>query len=93
MRDNMSESLCEQEIGAGARCAGHRAGNSSDSAAEFVRMPGDGHRSRANTSLDDDGRCGERGLQACASEEAMARRHCAGWNLADHEAEVGYSLK
>lgn len=23
----------------------------------------------------------------------MARRHCARWNLADHEAEVGHPLK
>jgi hypothetical protein len=23
----------------------------------------------------------------------MARRHCARWNLADHEAEVSHSLK
>ena len=43
MRDNMSESLCEQEIGAGARCAGHRAGDSADGTAEFARAPGDGH--------------------------------------------------
>lgn len=43
MRDNMSESLREQEIGAGARCAGHRTRNSTDGAAKFVRAPGDGH--------------------------------------------------
>ena len=43
IRDNMSESLREQEIGADTCCAGHRAGNSSDGAAEFVRAPGDGH--------------------------------------------------
>lgn len=73
--------------------AGHRTGNSSDGAAEFVRTPGDGHRSRANASLDNDGRCGERGHQPRPSDEAMARRHRARRNLTDQEAEVSHPLK
>ena len=43
MHDNMSESLCKQEIGADACCAGHWTGNGADGAAEFVRAPGNGH--------------------------------------------------
>lgn len=74
-------------------CAGHRTGNSSDGAAEFVRTPGDGHRSRAHASLNHDGRCGERGHQPRPSEEAVARRHRARRNLTDQEAEVSHPLK
>ena len=77
----------------GARCAGHRAGNSSDGAPEFVRMPGDGHRSRSSASFDNDGRRGERGHQPRPSNEAMARRHRARRNLTDKESEVCHPLK
>lgn len=75
------------------RCAAHRTGNSTYGAAELVRAPCDGHRSRADASLNYDGCCGERGHQPRPSEEAVARRHGTGWNLADHEAEVRHSLK
>ena len=74
-------------------CAGHRTGNSTYGAAELVRAPCDGPRSRADASLNYDGCCGERGHQPRPSEEAVARRHGTGWNLADHEAEVSHPIK
>lgn len=88
-RDAVSQELMRTNT----RCAAHRTGNSTYGAAELVRAPCDGHRSRADASLNYDGCCGERGHQPRPSEEAVARRHGTGWNLADHEAEVCHSLK
>ena len=78
---------------AGARRGRHRTRDSSDGAAELARTPGDGHRSRANASLDYDCCCGECSHYPRPSNEAMARRRCARWHLADHEAQVGHPLK
>ena len=91
--DQSRETILKEVVRPDAGCAGHQTGDGSDDAAEFVRAPGDGHRSRANASLDNDGGRGQRGHEPRPGNEAVARRHCARWNLADHEAEVSHSLK